>query len=310
MSDGTAGVAFLDRLRPDVVHVHGLAGLPVDLLDAAATRGIPVLLTAHDALDVVAAPGFAAERDALVARVAARVGRCHAPSALAAGVLGDAGLPAAMLDVVPQPDDEGAALAAYADALEAGYRGEALPGTATTEPIAVRWTGDHESATSLATINRAVCASLAARPGLSVERREIDGTSLDGPRERPPALEIRHRWPPDFAVPPVGRLALIQPWEYGALPTAWDEPLRHSSTSSGCRASTSRRCTGGRRARRAGARRAERRRPSRCSARRAAPELPAPPAAAPPVRGRHDLAQGPRRPAGAPTSRPSRAATT
>jgi glycosyltransferase involved in cell wall biosynthesis len=34
-------------------------------------------------------------------------------------------------------------------------------------------------------------------------------------------LTIRHQWPPDFHPVETGRLAVILPWEYGAVPRAW-----------------------------------------------------------------------------------------
>ena len=55
-------------------------------------------------------------------------------------------------------------------------------------------------------------------------------------------VEVRHQWPPDFPAPS-GRLAVIQPWEFGAIPQEWVGPIRATSTSCGCRASTSGGCT-------------------------------------------------------------------
>lgn len=40
--------AFLDRVRPDVVHLHSLQALGVTVVDAAHDRGIPVVVTMHD----------------------------------------------------------------------------------------------------------------------------------------------------------------------------------------------------------------------------------------------------------------------
>ncbi|MFP6664444.1 MAG: glycosyltransferase [Deltaproteobacteria bacterium] len=40
--------AFLDAFRPDVLHLHGLQGLGVGPLEAAAERKVPVVLTLHD----------------------------------------------------------------------------------------------------------------------------------------------------------------------------------------------------------------------------------------------------------------------
>lgn len=38
-------------------------------------------------------------------------------------------------------------------------------------------------------------------------------------------LTIRHQWPPDFRRPPRGKLAVILPWEYGAVPRVWVEQI-------------------------------------------------------------------------------------
>ncbi len=50
--DPTAGVAFgdvLDAVRPDVVHLHAIQGLSASLAAACAKRGIPYVITLHDA---------------------------------------------------------------------------------------------------------------------------------------------------------------------------------------------------------------------------------------------------------------------
>ena len=43
---------------------------------------------------------------------------------------------------------------------------------------------------------------------------------------RPAAVEVRHQWPPLFDDPGLGRLVLIQPWEFGSIPRDWVEPLQ------------------------------------------------------------------------------------
>jgi len=40
--------AFLDRLRPDVVHFHSLSGMPASLVQTAHILGYPTVLTLHD----------------------------------------------------------------------------------------------------------------------------------------------------------------------------------------------------------------------------------------------------------------------
>jgi glycosyltransferase involved in cell wall biosynthesis len=39
-------------------------------------------------------------------------------------------------------------------------------------------------------------------------------------------LTVRHGWPPEFETPATGKLALILPWEFGAVPRAWVKPLQ------------------------------------------------------------------------------------
>jgi glycosyltransferase involved in cell wall biosynthesis len=42
-----------------------------------------------------------------------------------------------------------------------------------------------------------------------------------GPDGGTAQVRVRHRWPPRAEPPPDGRWVLMQPWEYGSLPTAW-----------------------------------------------------------------------------------------
>jgi glycosyltransferase involved in cell wall biosynthesis len=39
-------------------------------------------------------------------------------------------------------------------------------------------------------------------------------------------LTVRHGWPPEFDAPATGKLTLILPWEFGAVPRSWVKPLR------------------------------------------------------------------------------------
>lgn len=113
----------------------------------------------------------------------------------------------------------------YVDQLEAYYDGsgrEAEPATAerATEP-SVRWKGDHGLPTSLSIINDEVTACLTA----AVQRVDRDGHAVDPPLLHAADVEVRHQWPPDFSVPPSGRLATIVPWEFGAVPDRWVEAI-------------------------------------------------------------------------------------
>jgi glycosyltransferase involved in cell wall biosynthesis len=117
---------------------------------------------------------------------------------------------------------------AYVDELEA-YYGGARPSRVTSEPaLAVSWVGEHDAPTSLARINRRVTAALAAGDdaGVAVRAAATDRPEASTPLPHAADVEVRHQWPPDFRAPASGHLALIQPWEFGAIPTAWLEPLQ------------------------------------------------------------------------------------
>ncbi|HET6848292.1 MAG TPA: glycosyltransferase [Gaiellales bacterium] len=114
----------------------------------------------------------------------------------------------------------------YIDELERIYRGErAADGTAATPPVTVRWRGDQLRKTSLAGINREVCARLAQDGRFAVERVLRSGEAFDPVLQHPAEIEVRHQWPYDFG-PSSARLAVIQPWEFGAIPQEWVEPIR------------------------------------------------------------------------------------
>ena len=42
---------------------------------------------------------------------------------------------------------------------------------------------------------------------------------------RPPRVEVRHQWPPDWSAPRQGAWVAIQPWEFGGLPDEWVRDL-------------------------------------------------------------------------------------
>lgn len=52
------------------------------------------------------------------------------------------------------------------------------------------------------------------------------GETLDSlPFLGSPDVHIRHQWPPDFTPPREGHWVMIQPWEYGSMPSSWVEPM-------------------------------------------------------------------------------------
>ncbi|MET0604797.1 MAG: glycosyltransferase [Baekduia sp.] len=115
---------------------------------------------------------------------------------------------------------------AYVDELEQYYAGQ-RPSRVVDEPeTVVAWVGEHDAPTSLARINRSVCGSLADDASLIVRARATDRATSPVPLPHAADVEVRHQWPPDFRPPASGHLALIQPWEFGSIPTAWVAPLQ------------------------------------------------------------------------------------
>jgi glycosyltransferase involved in cell wall biosynthesis len=119
------------------------------------------------------------------------------------------------------------AFSEYVDTLEAYYAGE-RPGAVSHEltPPAVRWQGDHGLALSLSIINREITKRLDG----PVQRVGRDGQPLAGEAPLPHVadVEVRHQWPPDLGPARAGRLAVIQPWEFGAVPREWVESMRRN----------------------------------------------------------------------------------
>jgi glycosyltransferase involved in cell wall biosynthesis len=116
------------------------------------------------------------------------------------------------------------AFAAYVDELEAYYKGarpSRVDGSPSADDLAVRWQGDHGLPTSLSIINDRVSSRLRS----SVQRVNRDGTEEAPPLVHTADVEVRHQWPPDLSPARAGRLAVIQPWEFGAIPTDWLGPL-------------------------------------------------------------------------------------
>jgi glycosyltransferase involved in cell wall biosynthesis len=117
----------------------------------------------------------------------------------------------------------------HVDELEAYYHGE-RPRRAHTgvAPVSVRWRGDHASTQSLAGVNRGVCDRLEGMDGIAVERVSRAGAGGGPALPLPAQVEVRHQFPPDLRPPASGRLAVIQPWEFGAAPVEWVEGINRN----------------------------------------------------------------------------------
>jgi glycosyltransferase involved in cell wall biosynthesis len=113
----------------------------------------------------------------------------------------------------------------YVDELESYYAGQRpgqISAPAPLEDLAVRWQGDHGRLTSLSIVNDRVTERLP----VELQRVRRDGRALDPPLPHAADVEVRHQWPPDLSPPRSGRLAVIQPWEYGAIPREWIAGMR------------------------------------------------------------------------------------
>ncbi|WP_249009107.1 glycosyltransferase [Conexibacter sp. DBS9H8] len=110
---------------------------------------------------------------------------------------------------------------AYVDTLERYYRGERGDTDDRPEGPTVRWQGAFGAPTSLSIVNDQITERLT----VALQRVQADGKSLDAPLPHTAAVEVRHQWPPDLSPAPAGALCVILPWEFGAVPRAWLEPI-------------------------------------------------------------------------------------
>ncbi len=116
---------------------------------------------------------------------------------------------------------------AYVDDVERRWR-DGAPAIRTRNELAVAWKGDQLRLSSLAAVNRAVCDGLERIAGIRLARRANDDPTARAPLPHPAHVEVRHQWPPDFTAVGAGRLALIQPWEFGSIPLGWRDAIRES----------------------------------------------------------------------------------
>jgi GT2 family glycosyltransferase/SAM-dependent methyltransferase/Tfp pilus assembly protein PilF len=101
----------------------------------------------------------------------------------------------------------------------------------------VSWEGSFLDYGSLSHVNRELVALLKGAPDIKIHC-VAPGNSTNSPTEkiwpeltteisaRPAtnaAVTVRHAWPPNWQRPVTGKLAVIQPWEFGALPREWIE---------------------------------------------------------------------------------------
>ncbi|MDK9717030.1 MAG: glycosyltransferase [Trichlorobacter sp.] len=107
-----------------------------------------------------------------------------------------------------------------------------------SDSVGILWQGGLFVHHSLALVNRELCLQLLEK-GHTISFESIVPDQF-GPGDDPrlnrlatirnlpikqPDVTVRHFWPPDFSRPVTGKLVVIQPWEYGSIPSAWVEPI-------------------------------------------------------------------------------------
>ena len=84
--------------------------------------------------------------------------------------------------------------------------------------VHIAWEGSFVDNGSLSHVNRELTSALSRHPKIQV------ACIGDGKRAQAPTrtqITVRHAWPPNWQRPKFGAWVLIQPWEFGTLPTSW-----------------------------------------------------------------------------------------
>ncbi|HEU5125172.1 MAG TPA: glycosyltransferase [Verrucomicrobiae bacterium] len=98
------------------------------------------------------------------------------------------------------------------------------------EATVVAWEGSFLDFGSLSHVNRAITESLEKDSSIDLRRvnnGQTPGDILSNYKSRlsntvaNAEITVRHSWPPNWSKPKSGKLAVIQPWEFGALPADW-----------------------------------------------------------------------------------------
>ncbi|MFH1567317.1 MAG: glycosyltransferase [Gemmatimonadota bacterium] len=144
----------------------------------------------------------------------------------------------------PTQDPAAGPAAPGAAAIAAAGEGQATASGRAAQSFRGNWEGSFFLHSSLAYVNRELVLALLAtgRCELGLVPYEADQFGVEADPERFGALaqrlgqplsegvdfHLRHRWPPDFSLPPNGRFVLMQPWEFGRLPRAWVDPIQQN----------------------------------------------------------------------------------
>jgi glycosyltransferase involved in cell wall biosynthesis len=144
-----------------------------------------------------------------------------------------------------------AAAAGFGAATSPGSTGGASHALSAEQSLPqVAWEGDFYAHHSLAGANRALAGRLAAAGIVRVMplSREAPPFSADTAleverivRSLPPTAEpnradvvVRHRWPPDLSSAGSSPFVLMQPWEFGGIPSAWIPQIQRNVSEVWC----------------------------------------------------------------------------
>lgn len=101
--------------------------------------------------------------------------------------------------------------------------------------INVDWVGSFLDSGSLSHVNRELTNALSASGKIELRRVNTGAgvspafknlaTELSKTTAKDAAITVRHAWPPNWTRPKSGKLVVVQPWEFGALPEKWVRDL-------------------------------------------------------------------------------------
>jgi glycosyltransferase involved in cell wall biosynthesis len=109
-------------------------------------------------------------------------------------------------------------------------------------PIKINWEGSLFVHHSLGMVNRELLAELIKIPVFDIRHipyepdqftpgessKYLPLTTISRNAHQNADIHVRHRWPPDFSRPPSGTFVLMQPWEYGSLPSSWCDGIEET----------------------------------------------------------------------------------
>jgi len=131
-----------------------------------------------------------------------------------------------------EPDRLGQSIAKPAPPSSRGADQQPPP---TGGPVKLNWVGSFLDYGSLSHVNRELTQALAGSTKIKLNRvkvgAEVSPAFKDLARELSnsaapdSAITVRHAWPPDWSRPKKGKLVVVQPWEFGALPEQWVKDL-------------------------------------------------------------------------------------